>query len=382
MASTSRQLSILVPLAVLIGAGAYLARKAPSAAPPPMTVGEVTVHAGVHDISPTLAAMALEDQRDPDKTRGTGNDEHLLNALAPPDDDADADADADAEPPLQGRGNAAPIPIVSPRGADRIEQTKVGTKPAARLVSVIEGAGSGFVGPQGSNNRSGLDYALAVGPNHVFAIANGGGIHIWTKRGLPDPKTKKPMFDSTGVPLYGPGSVRTIWKGFGGQCDTRSSGDAVVRYDQLADRWLVVAPIFSRYPHIDGQQPYPEIGVPTVNWKGQRGTTWRSSETRSPGYGGEWCSRPRRAAGCGRHDRSGRTRRTRGRPWCSRRHDWTSRWTWRSGRHNRPRTCGRRWRSATLSGWYATAARHYRRHLRHVLRGEHHLRSARQLLSL
>src|SRR5262249_54323342 len=34
--------------------------------------------------------------------------------------------------------------------------------------------------------------------------------------------------------------------GFGGSCETQNNGDAVVRYDQLADRWLILMPIFRR----------------------------------------------------------------------------------------------------------------------------------------
>ena len=35
-------------------------------------------------------------------------------------------------------------------------------------------------------------------------------------------------------------------RGFGGACEARDNGDAVVRYDQLAKRWLIVMPIFGR----------------------------------------------------------------------------------------------------------------------------------------
>ena len=48
--------------------------------------------------------------------------------------------------------------------------------------------------------------------------------------------------------LYGPGETRNVFKGFGGGCEARNNGDAVVRYDQLADRWLIVMPIFTRLP--------------------------------------------------------------------------------------------------------------------------------------
>src|SRR6185436_14477824 len=39
-----------------------------------------------------------------------------------------------------------------------------------------------------------------------------------------------------------------VFAGFGGPCEARNNGDAVVRYDQVADRWLVTMPIFSRIP--------------------------------------------------------------------------------------------------------------------------------------
>ena len=41
-------------------------------------------------------------------------------------------------------------------------------------------------------------------------------------------------------------NTNNVFKGFGGACEARNNGDAVVRYDQLADRWLIVMPIFSR----------------------------------------------------------------------------------------------------------------------------------------
>src|SRR4029077_16454171 len=46
--------------------------------------------------------------------------------------------------------------------------------------------------------------------------------------------------------LYGPVPTKAVWAGFGGVCEARNNGDVVVRYDQLAGRWLIVMPIFSR----------------------------------------------------------------------------------------------------------------------------------------
>jgi hypothetical protein len=37
-----------------------------------------------------------------------------------------------------------------------------------------------------------------------------------------------------------------LFAGFGGTCEARNNGDVVVRYDQLANRWLFVMPIFRR----------------------------------------------------------------------------------------------------------------------------------------
>ena len=45
--------------------------------------------------------------------------------------------------------------------------------------------------------------------------------------------------------LYGPVTTGNVFEGFGDFGDL-NNGDAVVRYDQLADRWLIVMPIFRR----------------------------------------------------------------------------------------------------------------------------------------
>jgi hypothetical protein len=43
----------------------------------------------------------------------------------------------------------------------------------------------------------------------------------------------------TGNSVLGPASIRSVWAGFGGVCETSGSGDPVVLYDKLADRWLI-----------------------------------------------------------------------------------------------------------------------------------------------
>jgi hypothetical protein len=48
------------------------------------------------------------------------------------------------------------------------------------------------------------------------------------------------VFDkATGNSILGPASIRSIWAGFGGVCETSGSGDPVVLYDKIANRWVI-----------------------------------------------------------------------------------------------------------------------------------------------
>ena len=136
-------------------------------------------------------------------------------------------------------------PVVStptgvPLGAAAVEQTTVGTAPAARLIVAFDGLGVGFTGPQGTATlRNPSDNSLAVGRDQIVQTVN-SQLAIFTRRGA--------IYDSTGRVLRGPVPTNQIFSGFGGACGSNNNGDAVVRYDQLADRWLLVMPIFRRVP--------------------------------------------------------------------------------------------------------------------------------------
>jgi hypothetical protein len=113
-------------------------------------------------------------------------------------------------------------------------------------VASFDGLGDGFKGPQGTaalGNPS--DNSLAVGPDHIVQIVN-TKMAIFTKKG------KK--FDTTGKVLYGPINTGNVFRGFGDFGDL-NCGDAVVRYDRLADRWLVIIPIFWRLPFKKNEPP-------------------------------------------------------------------------------------------------------------------------------
>ncbi|HET6862442.1 MAG TPA: hypothetical protein VFH91_05325 [Pyrinomonadaceae bacterium] len=145
-----------------------------------------------------------------------------------------------------------PTPKMSPvtRESAAVEQTHHGTRLSARIVESFDGLGFGFEGPQGKANlRNPSDNTLAVGPDHVVQIVN-TRMAIFTKKGK--------RFDSTGKVLMGPIVTRSLFTGFGGQCEARNNGDAVARYDQLAGRWLIVMPIFARGPVRPDQ---PRVGT-------------------------------------------------------------------------------------------------------------------------
>jgi hypothetical protein len=137
---------------------------------------------------------------------------------------------------------------ITPPQQPGVEQTVPGPKPAAVLVESFDGLGVGFEGPQGkAEGRNPSDNGLAVGPDHIVATVN-SRLAVFTKKG------KK--FDTTGRVLYGAVPTNTVFAGLGGPCQARNNGDAVVRYDQIANRWLVTMPIFSRIPMSEvGERP-------------------------------------------------------------------------------------------------------------------------------
>ncbi|MBX7183777.1 MAG: hypothetical protein K1Y01_01400 [Vicinamibacteria bacterium] len=152
----------------------------------------------------------------------------------------------------------APTPYTAPSippAAAAVEQTTHGALPGPELVESFDGLGLGFSGPQGvATVRNPSDNSLAVGPDHIVQTVNGAGMAIFTRKGR--------KFDATGKVLYGPVRANNVFKGFGGNCEARVSGDVVVRYDQLADRWLIVMPLFSRGPVRPDQIPPAPAGVP------------------------------------------------------------------------------------------------------------------------
>ena len=154
-----------------------------------------------------------------------------------------------------GRGASTPAPpIVAPPAPQigaagaAVEQTSQGTRPAIPPVASFDGLGEGFTGTTGvaGAGRGGIDISLAVGPDHIVEILN-GNMAVYSKKGK--------RYETTGKLLYGAVPNNTVFTHFGARCGVANNADSVVRYDQLANRWLIVVPVFARPPD-NPQGPY------------------------------------------------------------------------------------------------------------------------------
>ena len=62
-----------------------------------------------------------------------------------------------------------------------------------------------------------------VGPNHYVQMVNIAFV----------------IYDKDGTLLAGPAPINALWAGSGGACAADNNGDPIVRYDALADRWML-----------------------------------------------------------------------------------------------------------------------------------------------
>ncbi|MFP4488449.1 MAG: hypothetical protein ACLFN1_04020 [Bacteroidales bacterium] len=159
--------------------------------------------------------------------------------------------------------------------ASPVEQTSQGSRPPADIIASFDGLGYGFEGPQGSaRHRNPSDNSLAVGKDHIMQTVN-SKMAIFTKKGE--------RYSSSGRVLYGPVNTNNVFRGFGGPCEEMNNGDAVVRYDQLADRWLVVMPIFRRVAPRDNEPEPRRDGEPAkASMVGNEGQPGRAVELYRP----------------------------------------------------------------------------------------------------
>jgi hypothetical protein len=109
---------------------------------------------------------------------------------------------------------------------DPAVQTTIGTTAIAATQANFAGIGNGFSGPAGTFQVQSAppDTDGDVGPNHYMQIVN----------------SDIAIFNKSGTPVFGPKPTSTLWSGFNGACANTNDGDGTIRYDRIADRWVVM----------------------------------------------------------------------------------------------------------------------------------------------
>ena len=184
---------------------------------------------------------------------------------------------AEFDSPQDSQGNKSPAPPSIPPAARAVEQTAQGATPAVPLVASFDGLGVGFDGPQGADAcRNPSDNSLAVGPDHIVQIVN-TRLAVFTKKGE--------KYDTTAAGAVRAGATNTVFAGFGGSCEARNNGDAVVRYDQLAGRWLIVMPHLRPLPRTKRERQ----ASPAAQGRGAGRSLKRARPSGQPGPAAQRC---------------------------------------------------------------------------------------------
>lgn len=122
-------------------------------------------------------------------------------------------------------------PQVSAGVVDPVAQMPVGSLTSVKL-------GVSFDGQSANDNRALLGGVAYVPPDTNGAAGN--------KQFVQTVNVTFAVFDKrTGNRTLGPALLTTLWKGFGGLCETVNGGDPVVLYDHLANRWVITQLAYS-----------------------------------------------------------------------------------------------------------------------------------------
>ncbi len=126
-------------------------------------------------------------------------------------------------------GRPEPVGHTNPKGDDPLTEKSIGSP-------------SAFAQPKASTNGTPVDPSFRVappdttgdvGPNHYVQWVNLRYAIYTLTRGANNEITAFNLV--AGFPKQG----NVVWQGFGGRCQTDNSGDPIVQYDQLADRWVL-----------------------------------------------------------------------------------------------------------------------------------------------
>jgi hypothetical protein len=116
---------------------------------------------------------------------------------------------------------------VDPQFKDKALQISIGPMVSVTQGMSFDGIGEGFVGPNGTYSVESVppDTDMAVGTTQVISLDN----------------TAFAVFDkTTGAVQIGPLSTNVLWQALGsGACYNDNDGDGIVKFDQLAQRWIL-----------------------------------------------------------------------------------------------------------------------------------------------
>ena len=170
-------------------------------------------------VSSSVMMSAQPDHRGPDRVI-VAAEKHDVSARLrdvrpiPPAKGHDPD---EREPgPFRRTSSTATAPTI-----DTVVQSVAPTAAAPAPSFTVEGIGNvnGVLPPDTNGD---------IGPNHYVQWVN-LSFAVFAR----DPAGGAPTL------VYGPAAGSTLWKGFGGPCETTNNGDPIVLYDHLADRWVM-----------------------------------------------------------------------------------------------------------------------------------------------
>jgi hypothetical protein len=124
--------------------------------------------------------------------------EHRVKALPPP--------------PPAPKGKAAPAVNV-------VQTTATATLSVSKPVA-FSGIGDG------------LSYTVDAAPSDTTGAIGSTQYVQWVNEAVQ-------VFKRDGTSAYGPTLGRSLWKGFGGDCEKQNDGDPIVQYDKLENRWVL-----------------------------------------------------------------------------------------------------------------------------------------------
>ncbi len=131
------------------------------------------------------------------------------------------------------RGLPRPRPytgVPQPEVVDQVVQSSVTASkasgplaPVATITNNFDGLGNGIAGFR--VNSAPPDTHGAVGTTQYVQVVNGSAFAVYNK--------------VNGALVMGPVATNSLWRGFGGKCETANDGDPIINFDSIANRWVI-----------------------------------------------------------------------------------------------------------------------------------------------